>query len=110
MVTVVAFFYKHLPTLMSDNRTLIIVDEFHKASLHAIFIAIFQRDVNQMVITWNVDRVCKITKNGRFIPSHVLAQVFQPHERKLRQVIHPYYATFKHMIWYNHHVHMCYNL
>jgi hypothetical protein len=95
---------------MSDNGTLIIVDEFHKPSLHVVLIPTFQRDVNQMIVTWNVHKVRKITKDGRFIPSHVLTQVFQPHERELRQVIHTYYATFKHMIWYNHHVYMCYNL
>ncbi len=106
----VAFFYKHILTLMFDNGILIIVDEFHKAFLHAIFILVFQRDVDQMVIIWNVHKVPKIIENGRFIPSHVLAQVFQPHEREFRQVIHTYYATFKYMIWYNHHVHMCYNL
>jgi len=95
---------------MSNNGNLIIVDEFHKAFFHAIFIPAFQRDVDQMVVTWNVHSVCKITKNGRFIPFHVLTQVFQPYEREFKQVIHTYYANFKHMIWYNHHVHMCYNL
>jgi hypothetical protein len=79
---------------MSNNEILIIANEFHKASFHVVFIPTFQRDVNQMVITWNVHMVGKIIKNGRFIPSHVHAQVFQPHERKLRQVIHTYYATF----------------
>jgi hypothetical protein len=69
---------------MSDNGTLIIVDEFHKPFLHAIIIPTFQRDVKQMVVTWNVHRVHKITKNGSFIPFHVLAQVFQPHERELK--------------------------
>jgi hypothetical protein len=66
---------------MYDNKTLIIVDEFHKAFLHDVFIPTFQRDVDQMVTTWNVHKVHKITKNGRFIPSYVLAQVFQCHER-----------------------------
>jgi len=41
-----------------------------------------------MVITWNIHMVHKITKNGRFIPFHVPTQVFQPHEKELRQVIH----------------------
>ncbi len=100
----------HIFTLMSDNGTLIIVDEFHKASSMLYFILAFQRDVDQMVVTWNVHKVYKITKNGRFIPSHVLAQVFQPCERELKEVIQKYYVTFKHMIWDNHHVHMCYNL
>jgi hypothetical protein len=67
--------------LMSDNRTLIIADEFHKAFLHDVFILTFQRDVDQMVTTWNVHRVNKITENGSFIPSYVIAQVFQCHER-----------------------------
>jgi hypothetical protein len=102
----VAFFSMHILTLMSNNETLIIANEFHKAYLHLVFILAFQRDVDQMVITWNVQVVYKIIKNGRFIPSHVPAQVFQLHERKLRQVIHTYYATFKHMVWYNYHVHV----
>jgi hypothetical protein len=106
----VAFFYKHIFTMMSNNGTLIIANEFHKASLHVVFIPAFQRDVDQIVVTWNVHNVHKIIENRRFIPSHVPTQVFQPHERKLRQVIHTYYATFKHIIWYSHHVHMCYNL
>ncbi len=66
---------------MFDNRTLIIVDEFHKVFFHDVFILAFQRDVDQMVTTWNVHMVNKITKNGRFIPSYVLAQIFQRHER-----------------------------
>jgi hypothetical protein len=73
---------------MFDNGTLIIVDEFHKASLHVVFVPTFQKDVDHMVITWNVHTIHKITKNGRFIPFHVPAQVFQPHEKELRQVIH----------------------
>jgi len=66
---------------MFDNKTLIIVEEFHKAFLHDVFIPAFQKDVDQMVITWNVHMVHKITNNGRFIPSSILAQVFQRHEK-----------------------------
>jgi len=40
------FNYKHIFILMYDNRTLIIVDEFHKAFLHDVFIPTFQRDVD----------------------------------------------------------------
>ncbi len=46
---------------MSNNGTLIIANEFHKAFFHAIFIPTFQRDEDQIVVTWNVARVCKIT-------------------------------------------------
>jgi hypothetical protein len=38
---------------MFENGTLIIVDEFHKAFFHDVFIPTFQRDVDQMVATWN---------------------------------------------------------
>jgi hypothetical protein len=34
---------------MSDNRTLIIANEFHKAFFHDVFMSAFQRDVDQMV-------------------------------------------------------------
>jgi hypothetical protein len=76
-----SFNYKHILILMFDNRTLIITNEFHMDFLHDVFISTFQRDVDQMVTTWNVHRVHKITENGRFIPSYVLEQVFQCHER-----------------------------
>jgi hypothetical protein len=83
---------------MSDNGILIIVNEFHKASFHDVFIPTFQRDVDQMVATWNVHKVCKVViENGRFIPSYIFAQVFQPHERELRQIIYTYCATFTHI-------------
>ncbi len=84
----IAFFYKHIFTFMFDSGTLIIIDEFHNASLHVVFVPTFQKDVNHMVITWNVHMVHKITKNGRFIPFHVPTHVFQPHEKELEQVIH----------------------
>jgi hypothetical protein len=66
---------------MFDNMTLIIADEFHKVFFHYVFIPTFQRDLDQMVITWNVHRVHKIIENGRFIPSYVHAQVFQHHDK-----------------------------
>jgi hypothetical protein len=50
----------HILILMSNNEILIIADVSHKAFLHAIFIPTFQRDVEQMVIAWNVHKVCKI--------------------------------------------------
>jgi hypothetical protein len=64
-------FQKGYPNHAWTQWDLIIVDEFHKASLHAVFILAFQRDVDQMVITWNLHRVRKITENGRFILFHV---------------------------------------
>jgi hypothetical protein len=72
---------------MFENGTLIIVDGFQKTSFHVVFVPTIQKYVDHMVITWNVHMVHKITKNGRFIPFHVLAQVFQPREKELRQVI-----------------------
>jgi hypothetical protein len=69
-------FYKHTIILMFDNGTLIITNEFHKASVHVVFVPTFQRDMDHMVITWNVHRACKITKSGSFIPYHVPTQVF----------------------------------
>jgi hypothetical protein len=62
---------------MSNNGTLIIANEFRKASFHVVFILAFQKDVDQIVATWNVHNVHKIIKNRRFIPSHVPTQVFQ---------------------------------
>jgi len=57
--------------MFGPNGNLIIFDEFYKASLHVVFILPFQRDVDQMVITWNVHRVRKIIENGRFILFHM---------------------------------------
>jgi hypothetical protein len=56
---------------MFDNGILIIADEFHKASFHVVFVPTFQKDVDHMVIIWNVHMVHKIIKNERFIPFHV---------------------------------------
>ncbi len=39
---------------MFNNGTLIIVNEFHKAFIYVVFILEFERDVDQMVATWNV--------------------------------------------------------
>jgi hypothetical protein len=84
--------------MLGPDGTLIIIDEFHKGSLHVVFILAFQRYVDHVVIIWNVHMVYKIIENGRFILFCVLVQVFQPREREFRQVIHTYYATFRHMI------------
>jgi len=72
---------------MSNNGTLIIANEFHKAFIYVAFILEYQRNVDQMVVTWSVFKVYKIIKNGRFIPFHVPAQVSQPHKKEPRQVI-----------------------
>jgi hypothetical protein len=80
---------------MFDNKRLIIVDEFPKASFHVVFIQTFQRHVYQMVVTWNIHNVYKIMKIKRFVLSHVPTQVFQPHERNLKCSIN---AISKHMI------------
>lgn len=82
--THVAFFYKHLLSVMEEDGTLLIKNPWHKASMHAVFIPAIQVDLDNMIAMWNVHRVRKITENGRFLPSHVPSMVFKPIDRQMR--------------------------